>query len=811
MNKHAKTIATVRKKELYFREHVEKNASVCSKQNNIKIFEKHKSDADPLQMLKSNFGITLIALIITIIVLLILAGVTLNMVIGENGIFGKANWAKFVANISQAEEAERLSSMNSMINKALNEENNENGYKIGEKYSVEKNSTLEKTIYAVNGSDYDYEEYMYEVKKSELNLNGIKEEYIIDINTGKVYQINAYKKDGKFYHIPEIGITKDGNSEEEKDTIPPTISDITAEYDSDNEMIKIEVVASDNKSTELKYVYNIKNKTTNKEITTDKLEESEYIVSEDIEAGEYEIKVDVYDEAGNKSTSDVKNLTVTKLPEATPDMNFTISDMVVTLNKKVSPKILNSDTGKQVSNSSFSWKIDNEEIAIIKNYNITGKTVGETTVTATLKSDTTKKRSAKVTVVDLVSEIYTIEDLELFRSQVNAGNSFEGITVEQCADIDLQGTEENQWLPIGTYSRPFDGTYNGNGYSISNLYYDSTSELIGLFLHIKDAEIKNVTLKNVNIKTTKYRVGGIAAESHNSIIDNCKIYGKIIATGNRSVTGGSGSLVGGIVGYTGDKSIIKNCINNSDISGYSYAGGITGDLRGNSNVNNCINYGKINSEGASTGGNCLGGIIGATGHNNEAGTTSNVTKCLNFGVVEGTSRFVGGIVGSAACITNISECANMNEITTTTTSTGERKIGGIVGHTTKGYVKNCYNTGKIYIKDEQKGTNLGGIVGTITNAGFEVSYCYNAGEVKSYNNTGGIVGYLSKTPTTATENYYIDSKINNTLETGKKTEFGTPEVENTIKSLYNKDTWNTFIKQNTNQNVNSGFPIFIWQ
>ena len=755
MNKHAKVIATVRK-----------NASACSKQNNIKIFEKHKSDVDPLQMLKSNFGITLIALIITIIVLLILAGVTLNMVIGENGIFGKANWAKFVTNINQVEESERLSSMNSMISKVLNEETNENGYKIGEKYSVEKNSTLEKTIYAVNGSDYEYEECMYKVKKSDLNLNEIKEEYIIDINKGKVYQINAYKKDGKFYHIPEIGITKDGNSEEEKDTIPPKISDLTVKYDSDNEMIKIEVGASDNKSTELKYIYNIKNKTTNKEITTDKLEESEYIVSEDIEAGEYEIKVDVYDEAGNKSTSDVKNLTVTKLPEATPDMKFTISDMVVTLNKKVSPKILNSDTGKQVSNSSFSWKIDNEEIAIIKNYNITGKTVGETTVTATLKSDTTKKISAKVTVVNLVSEIYTIEDLELFRSQVNAGNSFEGITVEQCA---------------------------------------------GLFLHIKDTEIKNVTLKNVNIKTTKYRVGGIAAESHNSIIDNCKVYGKIIATGNRSVTGGSGSLVGGIVGYTGDKSIIKNCINNSDISGYSYAGGITGDLRGNSNVNNCINYGKINSEGASTGGNCLGGIIGATGHNNEAGTTSNVTKCLNFGVVEGTSRFVGGIVGSAACITNISECANMNEITTTTTSTGERKIGGIVGHTTKGYVKNCYNTGKIYIKDEQKGTNLGGIVGTITNAGFEVSYCYNAGEVKSYNNTGGIVGYLSKTPTTATENYYIDSKINNTLETGKKTEFGTPEVENTIKSLYNKDTWNTFIKQNTNQNVNSGFPIFIWQ
>ena len=62
----------------------------------------------PLQALKSNLGITLIALIITIIVLLILAGVTLNMVIGENGIFGKANNAKNKTEIAQYEEELRM-------------------------------------------------------------------------------------------------------------------------------------------------------------------------------------------------------------------------------------------------------------------------------------------------------------------------------------------------------------------------------------------------------------------------------------------------------------------------------------------------------------------------------------------------------------------------------------------------------------------------------------------------------------------------------------------------------------------------------
>ena len=41
-------------------------------------------------MLKADKGITLVALIITIIVLLILAGVSISMVLGNNGLINKA-------------------------------------------------------------------------------------------------------------------------------------------------------------------------------------------------------------------------------------------------------------------------------------------------------------------------------------------------------------------------------------------------------------------------------------------------------------------------------------------------------------------------------------------------------------------------------------------------------------------------------------------------------------------------------------------------------------------------------------------------
>ena len=54
--------------------------------------------------MKKNNGITLIALVITIIVLLILAGVTIATLTGENGIITRATSAKNQTIIAQDEE-----------------------------------------------------------------------------------------------------------------------------------------------------------------------------------------------------------------------------------------------------------------------------------------------------------------------------------------------------------------------------------------------------------------------------------------------------------------------------------------------------------------------------------------------------------------------------------------------------------------------------------------------------------------------------------------------------------------------------------
>ena len=55
-----------------------------------------------------NEGITLIALVVTIVVLLILAGVSLNLVLGNNGIITKAQDAKLMTRAGSAEDEVEL-------------------------------------------------------------------------------------------------------------------------------------------------------------------------------------------------------------------------------------------------------------------------------------------------------------------------------------------------------------------------------------------------------------------------------------------------------------------------------------------------------------------------------------------------------------------------------------------------------------------------------------------------------------------------------------------------------------------------------
>lgn len=78
--------------------------------------------------LKRNEAITLVALVVTIVVLLILAGITITYIMGDNSIFKKAQDAKFQTEIAKAREKLEIVLTTVQIEKRTNSQYNENEF-----------------------------------------------------------------------------------------------------------------------------------------------------------------------------------------------------------------------------------------------------------------------------------------------------------------------------------------------------------------------------------------------------------------------------------------------------------------------------------------------------------------------------------------------------------------------------------------------------------------------------------------------------------------------------------------------------------
>ena len=241
------------------------------------------------------------------------------------------------------------------------------------------------------------------------------------------------------------------------------------------------------------------------------------------------------------------------------------------------------------------------------------------------------------------------------------------------------------FTPIGTSSAPFRGNFDGQGYKISNIY-ENTSSNGGLFGIIggngADTEIKNISVSG-NIVSTGGHSGGIAGNASpiytNVNIENCINEVKVKTNWN----------AGGIVGYKGAQDgiiIIKNCYNIAEIEGGDSAGGIVGYGYKNTYIKNCYNFGEIVGNATKAGPDYwgAGGIIGV-GYG-----TKIIENCYNTGKVTNLNSIAGGIIGSFGWFTTIvKNCYNVGEITAI-------KSGGIIGGGYAGIgrdlliVKNCY-------------------------------------------------------------------------------------------------------------------------
>ena len=294
--------------------------------------------------------------------------------------------------------------------------------------------------------------------------------------------------------------------------------------------------------------------------------------------------------------------------------------------------------------------------------------------------------------VDTPYIITKAEELAWFRNQVNGGkNKICAKIADNVEVIDLkdfchaedvsQNLKELSWVPIGTANKPYQGTFDGNNKTITNLYIKTKTAQnnVGFFCMTRGATIQdlifdNAKVENVSTTYTKALCTGILAGYAYADTNSPSHIKGIKTTKNCTVIGQNDT--GGIVGNASNINL-ENCENRSSVKGESYVGGIAGDYS-YKNIKRCTNYGTVETVGQR-----IGGIIGY------ADETS-IEDCANYGKLTGTVWFAGGgIAGEMRGNSSIQNVFSYGDMTNTNNS-----LGIIIGYvdgtlTAKGIV--AYN------------------------------------------------------------------------------------------------------------------------
>ncbi len=141
---------------------------------------------------RKNKGITLIALVITVIVLLILAGVSLAAIFGQDGILNKAQEAKDDTNVANEKEAIEFYMLEIQTEKMRGEEKLENKY-LGEKLSEMSVTTDWKNV-IVGEKIYKDGWYLLERNAEISGYGKTKLNWLINYDSGELLEL----EDGKY-------------------------------------------------------------------------------------------------------------------------------------------------------------------------------------------------------------------------------------------------------------------------------------------------------------------------------------------------------------------------------------------------------------------------------------------------------------------------------------------------------------------------------------------------------------------------------------------------------------------------------------
>ena len=183
-------------------------------------------------------------------------------------------------------------------------------------------------------------------------------------------------------------------------------------------------------------------------------------------------------------------------------------------------------------------------------------------------------------------------------------------------------TSEASWTPIGSSNVKWQGVFDGNGKTISNLYINGNQNQLGLFGYVW-GNIKNLTISNATVinNTSQSETGILMGYTYRSTIQNIEIDSK------SSIN--AGECTGGIAGNA-NRSNFYNCINHAKVSGTNKVGGIAGFTENNT-LSNVFGYGDVTATEENSGGIIVGQFSktssnGVVAYNKEAVLTINGTQ-----------------------------------------------------------------------------------------------------------------------------------------------------------------------------------------
>ena len=199
-------------------------------------------------------------------------------------------------------------------------------------------------------------------------------------------------------------------------------------------------------------------------------------------------------------------------------------------------------------------------------------------------------------------------------------------------DIDL--SQNSNWEPLCSYSNPFTGTLDGNGYCIKSINVDvkhektiSDSQYAGLFRCVSGATIKNLGIVggtiSISSATSGGRAGALAGDSTPKR-DGANI--KLTEVSNCWINA------------TVESNEIED--DNPYHGCYIYVGAFFGS--GCANFTNCYNLGKV-SAAKTYEDQIIGGFIGSPTTYEQCPMT--IKSCYSFGTLSVRHGWPGGFIG----------------------------------------------------------------------------------------------------------------------------------------------------------------------